>query len=773
MKVFFKHLLRTLLRAPVQPLLILLTVVASTAIAVTAFRLPFMFSSHLYEVYGREVELGDLTVLLRGDSDTRMLFSEDAEATVGEDGTVLGEFQLTGFYDGADGVRTLDLSAVDLTRADAFYQFHYLEYGEFTTQNLQSSTVISASLAGDLGLSVGDALTLRVLETEYTFVVQAVAADEGLLTETDLLVPITSLTHALSVRVPAIAALGDSFLPYTRLLIKANDPASLPAIAERLAASPSFSDKLVKTTDAEVKIHSQELIQTVSLWIPALLLLILTALLVATSLKLLQSGRRLEYGVFRACGATERQLASLQMGESLVYALIGGAGGVLLSAPLLRVTSLAYHWQTKPLTTGVSGAVFGLLWAVVFMVGSTLLHLHTVRRNEKRSGVRDGREVEPTRRGAGAAAFAVLILSALSIPIVPPTHRYLPCIAVLLSLVWCSYLAVSTALRGAAWLGTRLLSRNAHPLPSLWLSLKNLRVSAPLSQVARLSVLLFSLLLTIVTCTTVLARQSDQLEDFLVADTLVVNADETLEALTAELDGIDATLRFAYFSEVELDSGATVLGLSLAGDANACVHADMLPTKAPHAGEVAVSTGIASMEGVRVGDRLTVSVKGCRGDFTVSEIVDTNVSLVYFDAVALGMKNDTMCVLTDGTHDREALLSLVEPYGAAVMDADDIFGGLSKTMDGYLTLLDDAFIAALAVTLVGIVNLLCEQSRARREERAVLHLCGSTPHGVLRVAACELILIFLFAIALSIPLAFVMCRLVDLGARSFGMALFL
>ncbi len=773
MRVFFKHLLRTLLRAPVQPLLILLTVVASTAIAVTAFRLPAMFTSHLYEVYGAEAELGDLTVLLRGDSDTRMLFSEDAEAIVGGEGAGLGEFRLTGFTRGEDGLRPLALSAVELTRADAFYQFHYLEYGEFTAQNLRSSAVISESLSRELGLSVGDSLNLRVLETEYTFLVQAIAANEGLLTETDLLVPITSLTQALSVRVPAIGALGDSFLPYTRLLIKANDPARVSAIHDRLAASPAFSDKLVETTDPAVKIHSQEVIQNVALWIPALLLLILTALLVSTSLKLLQSGRSLEYGIFRSCGATVGQLSCLQMGESLLYAVLGGIGGVFLSAPLLRVTSLAYAWQTEPVSVGVTGAVFGLLWAVVFMGGSTLIHLCTTRRNEKRSGARDGREAAPTRRGAGAVATVLLCLSTVSLPLVPPTHRYLSCVAVLLSLVWCVYIVVPVILKAVAGLGIRALSCASRPMPSLWLALKNLRVSAPLSQVARLSVLLLSLLLTIVTCTTVLARQSDQLEDFLIADTLVVNANETLEVLTDSLDGVDATLRFAYFPEVDLESGAVVLGLSLAGDANACVHADILPERIPHAGEIAVSTGIASMEGVRVGDRMTVSVKGCRGDFTVSEIVDTNVSLVYFDAVALGMKNDTMCVLTDGSVDREALLSLVEPYGAAVIGAGDLFGGLSKTMDGYLTLLDDAFLAALTVTLIGVVNLLCEQFRARRSERAVLHLCGATHHGVRRVAVCELTLVLLFAILLSLPLAAVMCRLVDLGARSFGMALFL
>ena len=303
MRLFFKHIFRTVLRAPVQPLLILLTVALSTAIAITAFRLPTMFSAQLHEKYGREAELGDLTVTLRGDSNVRMLFSEDAEAIVGEDGTVLGEFRLTGFYTDAEGGRSLEISAVDLLQADAFYQFHYLEYGEFTTQNLRTSAVISETLSRELGIGVGETLSVRVLQEEYSFTVQAVAADAGLLTEAALLIPITSVTHALALRVPAIASLGDSFAPYTRLFVSLRDSADASDVLTRLSSSPAFEDKLVETTDAQAKIHSQEIIQSVSLWVPALLLLILTALLVGTSLRLQQSARSAEYGVFRACGA--------------------------------------------------------------------------------------------------------------------------------------------------------------------------------------------------------------------------------------------------------------------------------------------------------------------------------------------------------------------------------------------------------------------------------------------------------------------------------------
>ena len=62
MSLFLKHILRTLRHSPTQPLLILLTVILSTALAITAFRLPDMFREHIALTYGGEQELGDVTV---------------------------------------------------------------------------------------------------------------------------------------------------------------------------------------------------------------------------------------------------------------------------------------------------------------------------------------------------------------------------------------------------------------------------------------------------------------------------------------------------------------------------------------------------------------------------------------------------------------------------------------------------------------------------------------------------------------------------------------
>ena len=120
MRLFFKHLYRSVLRAPLQPLLILLTVIASTAIAVTAFRMPTMYAAHLAEMYGGRGALGDLTVTLRGDSNTRLLFAEDAEELLGDTGEVLGEFRLSGYMGEGSETRAVAVSAVDLLRADAF-----------------------------------------------------------------------------------------------------------------------------------------------------------------------------------------------------------------------------------------------------------------------------------------------------------------------------------------------------------------------------------------------------------------------------------------------------------------------------------------------------------------------------------------------------------------------------------------------------------------------------------------------------------------------------
>lgn len=779
MSLFLKHILRTLRRSPTQPFLILLTVILSTALAITAFRLPDMFREHIALTYGGEQELGDVTVEMRGDSNTRILFAEDAERVLGEDGRVLGEFRLTGLCTDAERAHTiLSISAVDLLKADDFYQFEYIQYGRFTAQSLDTSVVLSQSMAESLGVGIGDTLALQVLGEERLYTVQAIARDQGLLRTCDLLIPIDGIRHSLALRVPAIGSLGDAFAPCTRLMIELEGNTDREEILQRLSEDAAFSDKLVESTDSGAKIRTLELMQTVSLWIPALLLLILTALLIATAFKLLRQQRSDEYALFRTVGATEQQMTQLQLTEGVIYALLGTVGGILLSFPLLQYTSTLYLWQTTAVSPEIGGILFGVIWAPLLTLGSLMLHIRGVRRSEQKSGTTDGKSTDATDT-RGLLFPLLLLLFALTACLFTPTKwRYLPAIAAFLFLVWLAYLATPRLLIAIARFVTRRLDKRTHPNPHLLLTLKSLLGSAALRQVGRLSVLLLSLLLTISVCTATLQKQSDHITGLIRGELIVAGANETIGEELSHVTGVENTSLFSYLSNVELPSGKSVVGISFEGEANNCFDTALLPKQAPHGDRVAVSVGIAALEGVGVGDRLTLSVKGCSGSFTVSEIVDTHAYFVYFDVTVLGMKNDLLCV--DVNTDTEALPLLrervaaaTEINGASVLLGESLLEELMQTLMGYVAILKHAVWAAVIVAVAGIVNLLAEQHRARRKEREILSSCGMTKASLLGMHACELCVLLLLSALIAFPLGGTMCLLVDYGVRSFGLVLFL
>ena len=148
MKLLFKHILRTIKRAPLQPVIILLTLIMSVATFLTAVKLTVnVYEEASYRKGKYNDTPVDITVNLSGSDEARMLFAEDVEAVVGEDGSVLGEFMLSAIIEYEDGGNLISIAATDLLRADDFYKFKFTEYGEFTTKNLNQSIIFSSKTA--------------------------------------------------------------------------------------------------------------------------------------------------------------------------------------------------------------------------------------------------------------------------------------------------------------------------------------------------------------------------------------------------------------------------------------------------------------------------------------------------------------------------------------------------------------------------------------------------------------------------------------------------
>ena len=120
MKIFLKHILRTIRNAPFQSIIILLTVSLSVSVAVTAFRMNDVIRDHVDSITGVNTELGEAVITLRSDSQVRLLFEEDAEQVIGEKGTAFGEYVMTVFYEKEGQKKPVAASALDLEQADGY-----------------------------------------------------------------------------------------------------------------------------------------------------------------------------------------------------------------------------------------------------------------------------------------------------------------------------------------------------------------------------------------------------------------------------------------------------------------------------------------------------------------------------------------------------------------------------------------------------------------------------------------------------------------------------
>lgn len=780
MTLFFKHILRTVRRAPLQPLLILLTVTLATAVGVTAFRVRDMFAEHAAQSADYAEEMGDVVVSLRADSKVRMLFCEDAQAAVGENGTVFGEFALTVFCAGENGAKTLSAAAVELEAADRYFAFSYLEYGAFHTQNLSHAVILSEGCAERLGVGVGDSLTLGVLDVEQIYTVQAIAEESGLLSERDVLLPIESVTRVLAARVPAVAALGDSFRPYNRLLIRAEEGTDAEFLLMALSSSGLFDGVQLEKTASAAQVAHTTLVQTVAVSLLSLLLVLLCGMLLATSLSLLRAQRSMEYALFCSAGASRASLGLLQLTESWIYAALGGVAGVFLAAPMLNFVHGLFEWQTAPLYVEASGILFGLAFSLILMTVCTLLHL---RRNRAVTLAVWLQENEGTDTDAALPASRVLmplcicLLFAVALAAVPTPYRYLPGIALILCAVWLLYASVSLLIRLAAQGAERLTERARRPIPWLSIAFKNVGNHAAIRHTGRLLSVLLMLLLAVTAFISVVDDQLILVNDMIRAELVVANLPSADAETLRDNPNVEGYLRLAFVSGGELENGYTAMVVMLAGDANTCLEPDLLPATVPKGDQAALSKGVAELLGADVGECVTVGIQGVWHTFTVSEIVSVTPNLIFLDLDTIRPAGEVLCVkLTEGAANDPAILSPLiaemESRGGTVLERESVTESMDASLHGFLALMRWTLFAALVPSLLGGANVFAEQFRARKHERELMRLSGMDGCTLTLMHLAELAAVILLAVLLAAVFGAAICLCLDFSVRSFGFILF-
>ena len=775
--MFLKHIARSLKKSPIQPLV----TVAVLTLAVATFIVSGKLALCAYDsIASRESEayyLCDITVRpSRGDA-LGMVFLEDVLPHLAGEGDAIGEFSLSGMAKTAEGESALvSLSASPLREADGFYRLRFVSLGSISEESLKSSVILSTEAAEKYGLGLGDVLSVSLLGERFDLSVAGIALPYGPLSRAEGLIDISAVAAALARMNPAIAAAADSLSPYTAVHIRLSDPARVDAVADRLSSAEGLSDLLV-IREAE-NIAGWRFYQTATMLlicIVSVIALLLSVLVIFTSLYILGRRRRRERALFMLCGAERRNLGKMLALEYGMYSFVGMMAGILLSVPFSAVASSSFSYEIS--FDGWS-VVFALIAApLTMLLGGMIAFL-----SEKKETVSELLSAPVRTRDAFASkktlflCMGAVIAFASAFLILPRSVRYVAGFCAIFSLATLLYKLVPTLLRVLCKGLSHLLEKCRRMPTVLWSAVKEMAASYPLLHAARLSAVLFSLMLLLSACFYSARAQAEVFGAMIDCDYMILGGTAAEDTALSEHPAVEESFRMQLLQDVVTEDGVAMLALSLDAEGLAYLHSDIGVSRLPEGEEIFISSGIAAHCEKKVGDTLVVNYETERYAFRVAGVFKAHANFVLFDAAHIGESRDILCVRSSAEEGSEALLSLMDTAqarGAYVQTREALFAEYFLRLGSYADLLLFLLCIGTAVTLVGICNILASARPERVHRQGILYSLGATRGRILRFRAAELSAVFAFAALLALVFGGAMLLLLDASMQSFGIDLVL
>ena len=769
MSKFLKHFFRSLRRAPLQPLLILLTVMLSVATATAAVTTMRLVAEQVRETARLHASLGDLLISMRGNADTSFLFEEDAKQALGEGDRVIGEFALTAFTERNGKTEAVRASAVDLIAADRFFGFSYLEMRVIPASEAEFSAIVSERIAEEYGWKVGDTVALKVLGNELTYRIQSVAENTGLLVDRDILLSRSGIIRVLAERFMLLSVLSPGLLPSTRLIVRLENPAAATEVCSHLLSLASFADKNVRVTNSDSVTDYVTMIEQMVLRLLTAVLALFAAFLISTALRLSEQEKHTDRILFRYAGATARQMAGIQLSESAFIALTGSVGGLLLAYPMTAFLCREFVWFKGDVRIGADGWAVGIALSFLLVSGSTALRIFATRKDPLPAMPGEA-DLLPRRSESPRAVllFGIpAILFSVGIFLIPLRFRYFVAIPTIFFLTLFLYRAfpllfgVFLRLLQAVW------EKAAHHAGYLWIALRTARNRFSVAHVGRLLALTLAFFLLVAVSVRGITLQTEIFENAVIADFCAVQLPSSAQTLLADRTTYAATAKVSVFPNVESDRGVNFTAISVSGSPEACLHPKLIPERLPKGNEIVLSAGAAALLDAAVGDEVTLTVQGvtCR-----LQVIGTDGSnLLYIDANALGLLgNGLTCVKLAPDADPAEAAGRLEAAGAILTEKDVLFAYTVRPFRGFVWMIRVFAALSFSMMLISCANVFSEQHRAGKGDRERAMLAGGTRTAVRLWELTESLLLLFAAAVCGLALGYFFCQLLFAGALSLG-----
>ena len=741
MKLFFKHLIRSIRKRPLQPVVILLSLMLSVTVSLVAFVVGDSLAEESLIATEQSYGIADVTVTLNSNVKSRFMIAEWAEELLGEGAVAVGALDVAMTLGDGDGVFG---AAVNFSEVSSIFNFDFVEYSEITTDNLGKTVLISKALASEKGLSVGDTVSLTLFGVKNDYTVRGVSL-YPYMSGYDILIDTGSAVKALSHSSTLASALRDDFEPSNCLYVLFADGMTVEEGVNILLSSPDFADKTIVdvATSAATEAALANLLTVLNFVI--IFAAVLSAVTTFSGLYVLSSLRSEENEIFASAGAKPRMLYLMQYTEAVLYWFFASLLGILLALPILdmlyRYGGYNYAYPSLSVVSVLKSSALILL-VTLFSVTLTIL----AKKRKRKAQVSDAfkKILLSVTFAVTAVLFLFCFLLSSGAKMKVGTVGFIA-FMLLLSLI------LPMAVRLTALRLSSLTEKRSPSRTSVTYALKNIYSVRILHNVTRLiSVIVVIGLCTASVITSSVGYSKDASKIF-SADYLVLNASERAYE---RIEQCPSAMRVddVFFGAGAQGDGTACFIISV--NESATLSDKLGIDRLPKEDEVVISRAQAKLLSVGIGDTYVVSIEGKTIELRVSEIVRYGQMIAVFDVEHFGIKSNMTAVKAGEGIAPDSLLDELSAATAGEMVSIATVNDLFNARMHYLNICRNAgtmlMFLILIYSLIGIFDSLYDSYRSRRDEFSLYRFSGMSDSKIRRMKCAELLFTFIFGIVIGI-----------------------
>lgn len=765
MKLLLRHIIRSIRKKPLQPIIIVLTLSLAMATSIFAFTIADTMESEVNATQMAKYGNAGLAISVGNTSDSRFLFADDVIDVLGESAIAVGCYEIPLILEGT-GSTTVAV-ATEFEQINSLFDIEFLEYGKVTEGSVGDVAFISLHFAQTHQLSIGDSLQVETMGYMQSYRIEGISK-LPLLAQYDVMVDISSLVRAFASNSLLFAAIGEDFKPCSKVYVNfdaCEQFEDLSQVVKTLKSDSRFADKNFEDLDSiEKKQVNLEELKIVIKFAVALAAL-LSAVVIFCCFYILASERAEENQALVYAGAVPRLLNTMQYTEILLYWTVGVPLGILAAIPLVKFIPFFVDVQYALPSVRALSVFKSVLILLSVCLLTTAFFIITGKR-ARRTGT-----TNMTVSGKWIIYLLLLIAALFAMMyLVPAMPRFVLFIISMAAIIALIFVATPILIRRiASAIERRMRNVNKPSSIALRYALKNICSLKLLHNIVRLFALILAIILTVSMILICVCGQIKEQRHVFNADYVVFNATDNCYQKAQACQSTQAVYR-AYLMPADI-------GTVVSAD-DPLVYADWFNIdRQANGNEAIVSSGISNARDLKVGDTFAVDLGGTEYEFVVSQIKKSASNYIAINCDDVGIPHNMLLVKgKDGVPSAELLGELSQATAselAPIVEAGDLLERFINAVQTYVDSVKILLVVFVFFSLIGMIDISYESLRARREEFELYRLAGMEKRELRLMKVFEFTISMLFGIVIGLGAFAIWAFAVNRGMSAYGMEVLL